>query len=893
MPLSFENIIVSTPCRVSFGRDIEGSTNEKDYRYFYIREFFHRDNNFLTGFLKRLRFKNVINEKDESVTFTAEGGNDIAYVYAYDQDMYLKQAENTKFCYITKELVNKMIENTDVEDYYREYWLDLLFNPDNEELQRAKNQGLLVNNNDMIMFPDLNLYYISKKLGDKITNYKKKRTQTFEDVESIHDNLKDIIFTVIVKPDNYKDLQDRYSDYLQTEDINILNRVRNELIAQDYKNLVFLTNGNVSKLKRIQKSIHEFYAKFDILPETVKISVQDTFNKNMWLNIKTQFRDIYKGEYLYYRLTYMHRMEDLDALIRLLEEEVVNLDKRYQRTFQYSIVEKYEFTDEMCPETKQVKERNLKLYYKGRYDTELVNKYPDILGQKGNNFKLKDFKVNRIFYNKISKNSTICSISVCISFTDNPDKFYLVNIIPRTVAFIQNLWNNGRKELLKKYISGYKHNKDFVENSSTKIDYGYKYDLKYWIEIVDLKCFNCEGVGRCDTSSYLKEVIDSGIKRQKLIILKEDGELAQNFLDSAKKNGRLSFYVIIYNIITSLFHMYNGGEDINKLSKIINKLAKIEENYNISIYRDIIETNKLVNYPGRKYKDYLNNRSTYFINLLLNHNIYDFFNNKTYIKYFGGDFIFVPSSAYIPHIGTKIDIKNEKFKYLMWYVHFTFNMDQLNNDIIPYLESVAIERINYYKNNLQQFINAGMYIGVGSIYININNFTKEFYNYDTNIKYLYNIFSLFNKETKKLDKKAVNDINNIINSFKENIDNSYIYIFYHYPVTLLFTTLHLHIYSRYTKQAFQMRAIFSYGSGYTYETSKYYMFDFTKLTNNFYDNHLVPVDLSTKKYNKNNIYTIIKDDLLNFDLPENYIDALLEYNNYNIQNFVNNSIATA
>lgn len=865
--MEINNVIIPTPCRVTF----DTSTNNT-YKYFYIYEFFNRDKLYIQDFLSQLIIKNGKTNLQGIDIFTAEGKNNILYVYSHDRDVEIKQAENSEFCYLTKNTINNIISKTPIDNYYRRFWLDLLFSSDSSEIIKFKNANLYCETDDMIMIPDTNLYYINKQIYGKIKKYMNKKKNYVNKMDDILTIMKDIVFTVIVKPDNYEELKPYYPDNIHY--------IKEELIKSEFKNMLFIKD--YEKLLRVKNSINKYYYdNYGIYPEQLHISCQDSFTNNFWINIKVAYRNIYDGEYLYYRLTYIHRHIELNDLIKNIKVGK-SLDNMFQRSFNYTLIDEYNI--ENCIPNSGNKKRDLHLKYYGKFDNELSKKYNII-----NNNKLRQFTVDRVFYNRISKMSTMCAISACCTINN---EHYLVNIIPRTVAFVSNLWKYN-KPLLNKYIFDYENNNDFVcYKNSVCLDYVTKHNLKYNLEVVNLGCYDCDGIKNhndCINNKYIKNLVEFSVKKQKYLELKENGELAEKYIDNVYENFKVGIYIIFYSIIASLFRI--NTISLNQKEDILNKIISIEEYYNLELHKLVnehtIEDNDVFMYSN------FGKKETFFYKKILGYNsIEDLFNNKHFIKYFGNDYIFVPSPEYISSFTENdddnvYDATNSKFKYLMWYIHFKFSDISAINNTVDILANIVANKINYYRDNIDVLKRDKHRVTLDYVFVNKDNLEKMYDISNLRHTYNFNIISLFDNNKKNTEK--YNSVLNNIELFKKNINVQYLYTFFHYPIQPQYNTLHIHIYTRYTIGSTRRRR-FYYGSNYVYETVKYEMQDLLRLSNPYYNDHIIGIDISEysnntlKSYNINQFVNIIKNKMKNY-IYNDYITDLIEYNKEYIHNY--------
>ena len=834
------DIQIHTPCKITI--------KYKD-EIFYTMEYFSNQKHNIINFLESLDIQNVEFNTKNSKVLNATGTNNISLVYVNNFEL----AENTAFCFLNKKLFDNILEQTPLEERYTKTFMSLMFDKDNKE----KQSPFFFEDDDTIIIPNNLLYYTTENTS-----------------------IEDVIFMVIIRPDNYSELQKLYNEQ------NFLKLYEN-LSKQNFITLYHLTKEDVNKLERIQKKILEFYERFNIKNENVKIDVSSKESHNFWIHIQAHYRNIYETDYEYQRLTQTAKTTNLIYIIDHLKDNII-LDNLSKQSFTCSNIKKFnlEECDNTCEYTETFK--NIKLTYKSKKKQKID--FKKLI--KDNKFHLNVNDIRRIIKSKISKLSSLCSQSICIN---KDGKYYVINIIPRTPAYIQYLFNNKNFPEFDEFLSSFKE-KDKLIYPDTLIKYGQSDKLKYYIEIIWLDCYDCDGLKLSDvdcglSDKFLKELLFS-INRRFIFLLESDNIIANNYLDCLRENftSRISF--VIYNIFYSLFGIYHDNcyniECKKGIKRILERLIRFENIFN----EELIKIYKKYNYRYTIkemyiYKELLSTilikKGSYFSDEIDINILSDFFNNKGFIKCFGKEkpYIAIPGREYL------LTQDRNKYKYLIWFVTpFIKNLKQIDETLDKILKLFASQlKMLDNKDYLQK--KEGHLIE--NILINKDNF-KEFYNIDVtnkNFPYIFNIMSLFNKDGSfNIYKYYLDDF---IKDFAKNEKLDLYYPFIHYLTYPKFSALHVHIYLKNTvgsdrgdPKSLRNKISFGQYSSFSHELTRVLTPSYWSIDTEYYKNHKIVLSVDNIqmfiKEIPDDIRELIKKDILN---NEEY-NKLLEYYKRNL-----------
>lgn len=825
--MKITNVVSYTPCKMAVRLD--------DYKYFYMMEFFRNNKNAMYDFLKGLDIDGIYkdNEKEDGiVTYNATGKNNILYVYSKNESKKRGKPENTHFCTLSKQLVDKVIAGMDPK--YKRFYLDLMFDENNSEKKLAKNRGLYMETDNCIIIPNMILYYVDNAIAKPIETYKKLKEECKDDRiclddlkkknenGQIIDDLKNIVFEVIVKPDDYDTLKELYDEekYLSLEKL---------LLEQPYKSLYHLSNLDVVKMEKVRQDIYDFYSTFgqSIKSENVKIDVNDINSNNAWISVKATYRNIYMGEYKFIRLTHLHRLIGIDHVIDMLKNNE-SFDGYYQRSFTPSEITNYGFssTSNFTDKQKDCLINPVQALYRADRWTKPINEEIRSVNEKymirGNNNKIKldieNIKIQKIVQNKISKNSTLCSTSVC-AIIDR--QYYIINVIPNTNSYVQDMWNEHKrlkkekglllrkrkgnltkvqKEIKGSYFSVLNYlfgsgksvasncvnywygksigNNEHIDNADTCMEYLEKNDLKYKVEFMETMCFDCEGEGECKSKE--NEKVRFQLKPTHILLLQDDNTSALRYHDHLKKHFKIIFPILIYNLL----YVHHCLE-INDISRL----------------KDIIKNSPFLSNVVKQYE-----------------------NNEMYI------------SCDYPYIC--IPSRSMKNKYTVWYMflHTLKNKSELD------LLMDRLEKFVFGKNMNKVVLDINDMLFICGNKFNINT-------------YLFNIFSLYNEDGSFASHK------NVLDEFLDKVYDKYrlyyYHTYFHYITDEKRSTLHLHIAKKNTFGASRIshRRNISYGK-FAHEYNKYFNPLYNHINKLYFFKHYIPV----YTFNTNEIKSLPEKD---------------------------------
>lgn len=512
----------------------------------YLMENFMFDVPYMTKFLQNIRYSDLqTNSIDTYISYAiATGSNYITLVLSDSDYKIIDTYRSVTTCFLSKRLINDVNQytlnkNNKYSDLYRHFFLDLLFNPNNVEKLKFKNI-LYIETDDIIMTPNINLFYVNptviSMLSSNSTKHHIKSNTKSRFVKS--DILKNIIFDVLVKPDNYGQLQDMYMRWLDNRDESILESICVSLYEQQYVSVYHLNYGSdetLRKFLRIRKKIHKFYNAYGYYDTDIKIFIEDQFNHNAWIDIKVQCLDSNNGDRYNYRITSIVRNRTIDNLITYLKHEIYPSVGR-QRMFDYDQTVQYKFKSTDCP-LRPTKLTNIRFQTKINFDKEYNNKF-------------ENFTVHKIFYQKLSKYSSFCSFSVCVDLEiDGVTKRYLVNIKPVTLQYISKLSDDNKYNEINLYLTDPTYNTMYNEiayDTITSINF-YKTNLYYVIELVDVQDWKC------------------GFDRQRLL---SKFEQVNNMDQSDTISNQLQYYFSIDEFVRKSYTIvFNSNYELEEIKK--------------------------------------------------------------------------------------------------------------------------------------------------------------------------------------------------------------------------------------------------------------------------------------------------------------------------------------
>lgn len=727
-----------TSCRY----DME--TNNMD---FYITETFLNTPSYITTFLENLTFlTDITPHKEKTLTrYTATGPHKITFVTSaktsYQKNRDYKPTDTAYFCPINLNLINKFINNTDPNDLYDDFYLSLMFN--NDMTEKTHYKDLYYEDELIIIFPLITMTYINKEFLQKITT---KQTYLSEEQEAL---LSNITFQTIIKPNNYTILQNEHLEYLKTKSIKQRKQLCLNLLQQPYVSVFHMLSNNVpyTLLFQIQTKIHKFYEmKFNVTnTASIKLNITTFHPHNIWFQINTTYKPVYKIAGSYVRLTSYHGMIPYDVLLTTFKNHGT-LDNQYTSSFKKSLIQNYNLTigntnninTADCNESSfqyhpipQTKSQINRWLSQRQTITPINNKYI-------NKNKFQQLQVIKIYSAKLSTYNKLCPITL-LAIINN--EYCVINIIQDTSSYIEKAFNKNPH-----------HAKEYLQDSlvlletlispnpnETSFYHCHKDSLKYVIEIIPVPCASSNFID-CQLNSfeahnapYLKNIYSLDII--------ENQTLAFEHLTFLQNNFTIQLPIAIYNII-----LVSAQSGI--LSYAIPKLIEFN--------------NKLTT------DNYLNNLLDPYIRSNYTHNKYIWYNQNL-------PFIAVASRKYV------LEDSPSNFKYLIWYSHYKQQITtEILNEILELLYQHIISSNNTYQTIFEISLSK-------DAYTKIFNTTLE--------NYLFNAASLFDQKTLEFNEKK-KELDIFLKNFKNTLNKPYTYTYFHYYNGQGLTTLHLHIIDR-------------------------------------------------------------------------------------------------
>lgn len=579
--------------------------------------------------------------------------------------------------------------------------------------------------------------------------------------------------------------------------------------------------------KRVIADIYKFTASKGIDEREVRIDIQDIHSNNKWINIKFCLRKIFSGEYYYVRLTALHRTLSVESFINFLENKQ-SIDGMIKRTFNNSDIKKYGIERFCYMVPNKIKQ------WKPLRKINTKTPKPD----------LKQFIICGSYKSKISKYSTLCSITLCCKYNN---EYHAVNIIPYTIDYIM------QTDDVNKYINDYEPIKKFTykENEMMLVN---KKDLKYIVEVTPLGCYDCENDKvKCTLSDEAKRY-QNFMERTVYFYYTGNEKLFElQVSDYHNNNFYLIPSIVLFRIIYCAIKLFRTTDKKQQIKELMKKLENAAIEYHDS------ETN-------------LENKKT--LKFYLGGCHHDkYYNANKYDDYLCVCKIFVDTNLpYLMVPGTDIalecikngeaSIKDEK--YVVWYIHSHDNVSIKNLEL-----SVDLFIKNISKNKKFEWEE-------------INTIHGE--NVENN--YVYDVLCLCKYGLKHTIDKFV--------TFIDTIFNFYNLKFFHIRNLPGLRNLHMHVVFRnYMPDSHKMN--FSRGT-YVYDDKKSFTIENYRMQNTFYE------DLNENIFKK---YTIVKPckikDIVEGDykslcrekfgiVSDEYFDYLWEINGESITAFINSVI---
>lgn len=419
----------------------------------------------------------------------------------------------------------------------------------------------------------------------------------------------------------------------------------------------------------------------------------------------------------------------------------------------------------------------------------------------------KELQVVRILSYKGNSNSS-CSMSICCKINLT---YYIINIIPRTSAYLSQI-NQNNNQTNNNNVIKYLCKSGFI-NSTNSDDFivSFKHDTLYYLmEIInispmkDIDCTTLDNIPKSISRSM-------SLMRQDIFInLEESYDLSKHLINCYKEYFGIPLYLIIYNIIRNLYFFKNNPIHDDTKDYLIKGLILIEYYFTININPNQNIT-ELVNKLQTKY---------YFIDTILLYNQ----NNIIFCDTINDPFICFPGRQSGNQDPTQ-------YKKIIWYTPHSFNSIADINIAINNL-------VHVYKNKqYREFEDKHKFeysiVTENNINMIYNTNTNTHPNFDINIfkdNYLFNISNIFDNQHKFNTIKTA--LVNFMNKIKLFSNNETIYGLYHYPTTSLTNTLHIQLYKKasYGMNSYSSMNYIGQNQSNLHEITKYYFLDFTELS---------------------------------------------------------------
>jgi hypothetical protein len=892
----------------------------------YFSELFENDMDYYKIFLNNIHVDGKIDKfsKNKISVYSATGKNKILMI-CRDNYTEMLYKSNGVFDYynINKKLVDKLYDFFGIDKIITDNFLHKYF-------VEYKNNNVL-NNKYFYLVPD-----IYKSNIEQHTIWEIIKTNQY------NKKIQDIVFSVIVKCEDYNDILSMYNSYDNIDNKNN-DYIKKKIWSSRYKNVFYLNKNDLNLFVNIRNKIIEYFKKIGIEKENILIII-DMLNVNyMWLNIRVYIRNIFKGEYITFNTSAFLRYIEIGELIKILSicdgDVSKEIDNRYYIFISTNDIKEYinkldggEFNNgvswinNVLDKIKPVDE-NISygiLNNNTKIDIPKSTKKNNMDVFYGDIFK--NINIIRLLNNKDTQFISFCQKTICCEI--NKD-YFIVNIIPKTAEYIKYIYeNNGNVLEYLLDINAYNN----IELK--KIQYINHSSLKYFLEMVKITPYNCSGyiknsitLDKVFKNIYIQKYIPLLIKRLP-IKFKETYTISQSLIECYKETFVMKMFVFVYNILRLIIIYYrqnyiennisHNDKLLNKCIILIDKILKLENEF------DTIQRNNIINENILNGKKELSKEEEYklfywfhniFGNKYKQHDFY--FNGPFYVNYNTNyTYIGVPDLPYINHPSDK------NFRVIIWYT--PCNMYSSYNIIHGYITKLENMKDTFVPSSTK-------YRSFDVIELsesNINGIFGELYTKNMKQRYLYNISSLYTKDFKKQYYFLYNFINDMmIHKYKKK----YYYSTYHYPTAATFSTLHIHIllvYSVFDKQGNSFtssKTLGPYGT-YVYEYYNDYAIDYNKLNKYWINKHdvmftIANIDLFIKKiindktislFEKNNTYVFDSDNinkLIEFmyeyiynkyihsrldirtesiNLAKKYLKELLSFNDYeNAKTFVN------
>lgn len=850
-----KEIVWYTPCNI-----ILHTTNYK----ITLLDLFVNNVNYFSRFIKNINLKKC-KEMDDRFILYGYGYNSCMLLLKKNIQRYLKIQENesSQFCKVNIEFINNIINQiteNEPNTLYDNYFIDLLFNPNNSE--RVKYNKIVKEYDNCIIYPDISKSVINNKIVNILA---KLPNENIKDRLSI---LSNIYFFVLPKSELHEEYKMEYLNIL-----NIMNKETRKLELTKFKiklsksyyrttyhfieELIRVKNTDnikfeemYNKFKEIKLNINNFYeTQFGItnIENTCIISTPYFYPQNFWMYFNVQINNIYEGNYESIRTNdYLGNIlyEYIDLCIKYSDD----LENKFLITFKESFINKFNLSG-YCQEF--INDRRMPIE-----STEInCNDIGPIIVKKNDKtYKFdEDFNIIKVLPNKFATTGSNCSYTICGNLNND---YYLISIIPNTMNNLK--YNQNKKNFLNNFLNNLNYSKEFFENEEILFYFLENVMLQYKIEIIKLNCFDCETFKKeqCLFSKF--EIKNMNFMSNNIVVpFIENNIIGNQINDYILENFSIHIGIILNNIIYNIIKILDDNLSIENNSNINNVIGRLN---NI-----LFNLKQTVN-NHKYYFDTIPNDCEDIINDM-NVNIND--RKLIYIKNY--PFLCLSSEEYLLY---------SLYRKVIWYIGFIVNS-------IDNLEKFVKFFIDIYKLNINRYLIILNKNDIINLLVNTeiipNN--QEYNNFMNT--YLLNFLSLYDNTGSFKNVKVILD--EYISIIKNNTN---LLVTYNFRSPLFLSTFHVHISKKnitFADKSYIFDNIRNYSTisankpvlNQNISSKNYYLINnYNNLSKFMYFRHYIRLDLNSNKIIK---YINNYEDMLNGNLDEiiNFINEIIDMTMFN------------
>lgn len=727
------------------------------------------------------------------------------------------------------------------------------------------------------------------------------------------DDIYNIVFSVTIKVENYdhnKKLYDK-GKYDVLKDI---------IKKSKYRNIYFIDESDIDQFEHMYNSIINYFSKKGINEEDVFIFI-NMYDYNVpWINISVYLMNRTKSEFVVLTSFSNNRGLNLKYLINILkykydktiEQAIQDLNIKLNiGTFNKLYIKycdnKYLDESEVTSGESTMKTHYMKLYdYKFNDDkSSIESPLFEYMVDKNHSIINKNFKINRILSQKITRLYGACSVSLCCSHYDS---HYILNIIPKTTEYLNTLHELGINVM--NYLAPIC--KNIYDFYNYDICYRHHNNLKYLVEFIKIDPYNCHGICTATDCKLYDSYIEKYVLYTKdtyIIEIEENYNGYKKLMKIVNENG-VTMFVLIYNIIRCIIITFRNAisNSIKKrCKKMIGKILEIEDTYNKDngLEDNTDEFLKKMNQKmttmngGSKTLATLNYTNKF---VLHNYKNDSFYNVKHCPFYIDEKYRFMV----VHDFHSQYAVKMADYRTIAWYTSLnTFDITELENIIsnieYVYNEGLSKEFKKYdkKKEEVQKIDSCFITKKELKIIFGGDKFKKDYIGrkktsvtYDVFFKdYIYTMGSLIKKANNGY---IVDNRKNILDTFLEEYTKFYIKkkkygidtkfnFFYHYPPLAQYLTLHIHIQ---LNKTFYDKQLTNLGAGNTFGSSG-------KLTANILSSFALPLNQFESSWGHSHVLTIVVYSIIKLNeyiINENIMNdfcKVIYADNIDIDKFIN------